>query len=138
MNLSYTNNSFDVVCGSSVLHHLDLIKSYKEIFRVLKPEGRMVFAEPNMLNPQIFIQKKIPFIKKWLGDSPDETAIIRWAAKKQLTEIGFKKVRIFPYDFLHPATPSFLITFIQAIGMIVEKIPVLKEIGGSVIIFGEK
>lgn len=138
MNMQFSTDSFDVVFGSSVLHHLHLKKSADEIYRVLKPGGRMIFAEPNMLNPQIFIQKNIPFIKKWLGDSPDETAIIRWKYKKLLEQSGFYNVRIFPYDFLHPVTPEFLIPFVDGIGRIIEKIPVLREIAGSVIIYAEK
>ena len=138
MNLDFTDNMFDVVFGSSVLHHLDMEKTYNEMFRVLKPGGRIVFAEPNMLNPQIFIQKNIPIIKKYLGDSPDETAIIRWKTKNQLENIGYKKVNIFPYDFLHPSVPSFLTSFVQDVGKVIEKIPLLKEIAGSVIIYAEK
>jgi len=138
MRLSFSDETFDVVCGSSILHHLDIFKSYEEIFRVLKKGGRMVFAEPNMLNPQIFIQKNVPFIKKMLGDSPDEMAIVRWKAQKQLIGIGFKNVRIFPYDFLHPSTPSFLVPFVRFLGGILERLPLVKEIAGSVIIYAEK
>ncbi len=138
MNMQFASESFDVVFGSSILHHLNLKKSAEEIYRVLKPGGRMVFAEPNMLNPQIFIQKNIPIIKKWLGDSPDETAIVRWNYKKLLAQTGFKNVRIFPYDFLHPVTPKLLIPVVDGIGRIVEKIPLLREIAGSVIIYAEK
>src|SRR5438067_1046717 len=47
MNLSFADNSFDGVYGSSILHHLTLEKALREIYRVLKPGGRMVFAEPN-------------------------------------------------------------------------------------------
>ncbi|MCC6384376.1 MAG: class I SAM-dependent methyltransferase [Bacteroidia bacterium] len=138
MSLSFEDNRFQAVFGSSVLHHLDLKKAVTEIRRVLKPGGRMVFAEPNMLNPQIFIQKNIPFIKKWLGDSPDETAIIRWQFKKLLKETGFNNIHIFPYDFLHPATPPLMIGFINSIGKTIERIPGLREIAGSVIIYAEK
>lgn len=59
----------------------------------------MVFAEPNMINPQIFVQKNIPFIKKWLGDSPDETAINRWEFSKLLAHIGFNQINIFRMTF---------------------------------------
>ncbi len=138
MQLEFPDSSFDVVFGSSILHHLDMDRSLKEIFRVLKNGGRMVFAEPNMINPQILIQKNIPFIKKWLGDSPDETAIVRWRFKKQMNNVGFSHIEITPYDFLHPAVTKSLIPFVDAIGKTVEKIPVLKEIAGSVIIYGEK
>ncbi|HQV00102.1 MAG TPA: class I SAM-dependent methyltransferase, partial [Bacteroidia bacterium] len=128
----------DVVFGSSVLHHLEFEASLNEIYRVLKPGGRMVFAEPNMLNPQIFIQKNVPFIKTWLGDSPDETAIVRWQFANLLKTHGFKNVEIFPYDFLHPIVPKPLINVVNGIGKFIEKVPVLKEIAGSVIIYAEK
>jgi ubiquinone/menaquinone biosynthesis C-methylase UbiE len=138
MKMSFASETFDVVFGSSILHHLDFNLALKEIYRVLKPGGKMIFAEPNMLNPQIFIQKNVPFIKKWLGDSPDETAVVRWSFKSKMEKIGFRSVRIFPYDFLHPSTPEFLIPVVKGIGNVVEKIPLLNEIAGSVIIYGEK
>ena len=138
MNMSFADETFDVVFGSSILHHLDFKPALKEIYRVLKRDGRMIFAEPNMLNPQIFIQKNVPFIKKWLGDSPDETAIVRWSFYKRMQADGFINIKIFPYDFLHPSTPEFLIPLVKGIGNMVEKIPVLNEIAGSVIIYGEK
>jgi ubiquinone/menaquinone biosynthesis C-methylase UbiE len=138
MNLSFADNSFDVVFGSSIIHHLDFNKSLKEIYRVLKPGGRMVFAEPNMINPQILIQKNVPFIKERLGDSPDETAIIRWSFKSLLKKQGFTSIKIFPYDFLHPYTPKPLIGMVNQLGKFFEKIPIIREIAGSVIIKATK
>jgi ubiquinone/menaquinone biosynthesis C-methylase UbiE len=58
MHLSQPDNTFKVVFGSSVLHHLEFEASLNEIYRVLQPGGRMIFAEPNMLNPQIFYSEK--------------------------------------------------------------------------------
>ncbi len=136
--LKYADAAFDIVFGSSILHHLDMEVSLKEVYRVLKAGGSMVFAEPNMLNPQILIQKNIPFIKKWLGDSPDETAIVRWKLSKLLNNIGFKEIKIVPYDFLHPYTPEPLIGLVKAVGNAIEKTPVLREIAGSVIIYAKK
>jgi ubiquinone/menaquinone biosynthesis C-methylase UbiE len=138
MELSFDDSVFDAVYGSSVLHHLEMPTALKEFYRVLKTGGRLVFAEPNMLNPQIFIQKNIPFIKRLMGDSPDETAIVRWKMKKMLRQVGYKNIRVFPYDFLHPIVPKPLINIVSAIGKIIEKTPLLKEIAGSVIIYAEK
>jgi len=58
--------------------------------------------------------------------------------KSLMKEIGFKNVRVFPYDFLHPYTPVPLISLIDFVGRAAERIPVLKEIAGSNIIYGEK
>lgn len=138
MHLGFADGEFEVVFGSSILHHLDFDKVLPEIFRVLKNGGRMTFAEPNMLNPQILIQKNVPAIKKRLGDSPDETAVVRWKLARQMRQIGFTNVRIFPYDFLHPMTPPLLIPLVSRLGEFLENIPVLREIAGSVMIYGEK
>jgi ubiquinone/menaquinone biosynthesis C-methylase UbiE len=138
MNIEQPDGSFDAIFGNSIVHHLDFDLFLNEMFRLLKPGGKMCFAEPNMLNPQIFVQKNIPFIKKWLGDSPDESAINRFSFKKQLLKKGFHNVQVFPFDFLHPSIPKALINPINFISNQLERIPLIKEIGGSVIIYAEK
>jgi SAM-dependent methyltransferase len=51
MNLAFGDASFDVVFGSSILHHLDLEPALEEIRRVLRPGGMIVFSEPLGTNP---------------------------------------------------------------------------------------
>jgi len=84
---SFPSECFDTIVGSSVLHHLDVDRALKEFYRVLKKTGSIYFTEPNMLNPQIALQKNIPWLKKRLGDSPDEIAFFRWNFKKQARKI---------------------------------------------------
>lgn len=55
---------FDAVIGSSVLHHLDIKPALATIYKLLKPNGILSFAEPNMLNPQIAIQKNGRFSRR--------------------------------------------------------------------------
>ena len=57
--LNFPENSFDIVCGSGILHHLDLEKSMKEINRVLKSRGRAIFFEPLGHNPLINLYRKL-------------------------------------------------------------------------------
>lgn len=51
--LTFEENSFDAVCGSAILHHLDIEKAYQQIARVLRPGGVAVFLEPLGHNPLI-------------------------------------------------------------------------------------
>ena len=132
--LSYPGTVFDSVVGSSVLHHLEVKRALGEIYRVLKPGGKIYFTEPNMLNPQIAIQKNVPWVKRKLGDSPDETAFFRWPLRRLLKETGFRDVQIDPFDFLHPKTPFPLVNGLNTIGRFLENVPVLSEFAGSLYI----
>ena len=132
--LSYRGAIFDSVVGSSVLHHLEINEALREIYRVLKSGGTISFTEPNMLNPQIAIQKNVPWIKRKLGDSPDETAFFRWPLRRLLKRTGFRDVQIYPFDFLHPKTPFPLVNGLNAIGRFLENVPVVSEFAGSLYI----
>jgi ubiquinone/menaquinone biosynthesis C-methylase UbiE len=136
--LNFDNNSFDKVVGSSVLHHLNLDIALNEIYRVLKPGGRMIFAEPNIINPQIFLQKKIQFIKEISKDTKNETAINRFKFIAKLKEAGFKNCKLIPHEFLHPLIPRQLARFVIIAGDFLERIPLVKEIGGSILIVADK
>ena len=52
-NLSLENESFELVYGTGVLHHLKLDLAIKEIARVLKKDGKIIFVEPLGTNPII-------------------------------------------------------------------------------------
>jgi 2-polyprenyl-3-methyl-5-hydroxy-6-metoxy-1,4-benzoquinol methylase len=132
--LSYPGDAFNSVVGSSVLHHLEIEEALRQIHRVLRPGGTMFFTEPNMLNPQIVIQKNVPWVKQRLGDSPDETAFFRWRLRRLLQVTGFSGVRINPFDFLHPKTPTTLIGGMDAVGRFLEGLPVISEFAGSLYI----
>jgi ubiquinone/menaquinone biosynthesis C-methylase UbiE len=132
--MSFGNQTFDAVVGSSVLHHLDIDLALKEIFRVLKPGGFIAFTEPNMLNPQIAMERNIPAIKKAMGNSPDETAFFIWSIRKKLKATGFTKIEVVPFDFLHPHIPKSLIGIMLPLTGFAEKVPLLKHISGSLYI----
>jgi SAM-dependent methyltransferase len=122
---------FDAVIGSSVLHHLNIRAAVGKIYELLKPGGMMSFTEPNMLNPQIMIQKNIPWVKRRMGDSPDETAFFSWEMRSILKKCGFQEITVRPFDWLHPAIPPRFIDSVSSIGERLEKIPIIKAFSGS-------
>ncbi|MDP3791605.1 MAG: class I SAM-dependent methyltransferase [Candidatus Omnitrophota bacterium] len=137
-SITFPENTFDTILGSSILHHLDPNEAIRELYRVLKKGGSIFFTEPNMMNPQVFIQKNVPLIKKMLGDSAHETAFFKWDLRKRLRTAGFTDIIITPFDFLHPHIPKSLLAFIRPICNLAEKIPLVSEISGSLYIRARK
>jgi ubiquinone/menaquinone biosynthesis C-methylase UbiE len=86
--LTFDHSSVDLICGSGILHHLDLEKAIKSIANVLQPEGKAIFIEP--LGHNIFInlfRSLTPSIR-----SEDEHPLIESDLK--LIKQYFKNVKI--------------------------------------------
>ncbi|RJQ69975.1 class I SAM-dependent methyltransferase [Pseudonocardiaceae bacterium YIM PH 21723] len=64
--IPYEDNSFDLVIGHAVLHHIpDIPSAMKEVLRVLKPGGRFVFAgDPTKVGD--FYARKLGQVTWWL------------------------------------------------------------------------
>jgi len=128
--LGFEDGAFDLVVGCSVLHHLDWRLALRELHRVLKPGGRLRFSEPNLANPQIFLQKNWPWLKRRLGDSPDEYAFTARRILGDLRSAGFVDAVAEPYEFLHPAVPPRAIGTVLQLERWLEGTP-LRYVAGS-------
>jgi ubiquinone/menaquinone biosynthesis C-methylase UbiE len=50
-DLQFEDGTFDFVFGDAILHHLNIGPALDEIYRVLKPNGKILFVEPLDINP---------------------------------------------------------------------------------------
>ncbi len=57
--MQFEDNNFDIVCGTAILHHLNLHKAMSELTRVLNPTGKAIFIEPMGHNPVINLYRKL-------------------------------------------------------------------------------
>ena len=55
----FKDNTFDIVAGSGILHHLNLDSSYAEIARILNSTGSAIFIEPLGHNPIINLYRAL-------------------------------------------------------------------------------
>lgn len=134
--LPYKDNTFDIIAGNSILHHISLAEALPEIIRVGKKDAKVWFSEPNYLNPQILIQKNIPFIKNLMQDSEDERAFFKWEIANEFKKYRFKNIKVRPFEFFHPLIPESYLGILSRFCIFLEKVPVIKEFAGSIEIIG--
>jgi len=81
--LAFADQSFDLVVGFGILHHVDVERAGPEIRRVLDAGGRAVFREPLGENPVLELARnRVPYRDK--ARSPNE----RPMTYDKITDIG--------------------------------------------------
>jgi SAM-dependent methyltransferase len=72
-DLEFADGSLDIVFGVAILHHLEFARAMREIHRVLREGGKIVFVEPLRHNP-------VARLVRWLtphARTPDEVPLGR-------------------------------------------------------------
>jgi ubiquinone/menaquinone biosynthesis C-methylase UbiE len=78
---SFDNDTFDIVCGSGILHHLVLENAYAELARIMKPEGHAVFIEPMGHNPVINFYRRLTPEMRTEDEHPFTKSDVMFAGK---------------------------------------------------------
>lgn len=126
--MTFPDESFDFVFGSSILHHLILEKAYSEIARVLRPGGSALFIEPLGHNPLInAYRNRTPEAR-----TPDEHPLLkkdidlakRWYSAIDVHLHGLSTLAAIPVIRTPLASP--LITVGRAMDAVLLRVPGLK------------
>jgi ubiquinone/menaquinone biosynthesis C-methylase UbiE len=128
--LLFADNSFDVVFCGGVLHHLDIAMAYKELARVLKPNGRIICGEPLAYNPVFQIYRKLtPQLRtEWEAEHILTKKMI-FLAKDYFDAIDvkfFHLVTLLAVPFRHTPIFNFVLSVCEAIDALLLKIPLIK------------
>jgi len=87
-SLDFPGGAFDLVCGTAILHHLNLNRAFSEVRRVLVADGVAVFMEPLGMNPLINLYRRLtPSMR-----TPDEHPLV--AEDLALASRYFRRVDI--------------------------------------------
>lgn len=99
--MTFQPRSFDLICGTGILHHLDLKKAFAEIARVMRPEGHAIFVEPLGHNPIINLYRNLTPAMRTEDEHPFLMADLR------LAESYFEKVEVRYYHLASLAAVPF-------------------------------
>ncbi|MBX3727995.1 MAG: class I SAM-dependent methyltransferase [Candidatus Sumerlaeia bacterium] len=92
--LAFSDQSFDIVVGTGILHHLDLDKAYPELARVLRPDGFAVFIEPLGHNPAINLYRRLTPAMRTDDEHPLMMADLR-LARRYFGEVDISYFNLF-------------------------------------------
>jgi SAM-dependent methyltransferase len=76
---AFRNESFDVIVGGAILHHLNFERAVHEIRRLLKPGGWALFSEPLFDNPAAKLWRYLTPQARTSDERPLSRLQIRWA-----------------------------------------------------------
>jgi SAM-dependent methyltransferase len=127
---------FEYVVGNGILHHLyyDLPAALQSMRNLLSSGGRIVFLEPNLHNPYVYLIFSRKKLRRLARLEPDEMAFSRKFAIAQLRDAGFRDIQVTYRDFLVPGIPDRLIQPVISAGRIAERTPGLKHMAQSLFI----
>ncbi len=137
---SLNGQKFDYIIGNGILHHLyyHLDEALVAIRALLKEGGKLIFLEPNLINPYCYLIFSYPYFRKKANLEPDEMAFTKSFIQEKLKKAGYTSSNVVYKDFLLPVIPDLLIKSVIVVGDIVEKIPLLNKMTQSIFIVGNK
>ncbi len=98
--LEYEDETFDVVFGRSILHHLNFDRALQEIHRVLKPQGKILFVEPLGINPVGKLVRALTPFARTIDEKPFIFYEINQIRKRFDTRLYFDEFLSVPFGVL--------------------------------------
>lgn len=132
----FRGQKFDYIVGNGILHHLynSLDEVLVSMRNLLNENGKIVFLEPNYLNPYIYLIFSYSWLRAKARLEPDEMAFTRRFVIKKLQSAGYVDIEVDYIDFLLPGIPRFLVGPSIILGNILERIPFVKLLSQSLFI----
>ncbi|MFL2852540.1 MAG: class I SAM-dependent methyltransferase [Candidatus Pelagibacter sp.] len=97
----FDDETFDIVYGTGILHHLEINKCLDEIYRILKFKGNLVFVEPLGTNPIINLYRKLTPNSRSKDEHPLIDKDFRYIKNKftntNIKYYGFLTLIFFPF-----------------------------------------
>lgn len=131
-------DAFDYVVGTAILCHDRYSENLRQIHRVLKPGGRLLFFEANYWNPQVLVKSVVPAIGHRAGNARCQVGMRKYRLMKAASHQGFTDIEVVPFDIVHPRTPRQLISAFQETAFVLEHVPGLREACGTLYIWAKK
>ena len=130
--------SFDYIVGTAILCHDRYAENLRVLYGMLKPGGQLLFFEANLWNPQVLLKNTIPPLGRMAGQASCQIGMRRFRLLQETSRQGLIEVEVIPYDILHPRTPKSLIHAVQSVAFVLEHMPGIRELCGTLYIWARR
>ena len=125
---------FDYIVGTAILCHNLYGQNLRELYRLLKPGGQLLFFEANYWNPQVALKNMLHSS----GNAKCQVGLRKYKLMQMASQQGFVDIHVIPYDIVHPLAPRWLISSLQSLAFMLEHAPAVRELGGTLYIWARK
>ena len=136
----FKDQTFDIIYGTGILHHLNIKNCLEEINRILKPGGKFLFIEPLGTNPLINFYRKLTPKSRSEDEHPLEKSDFDLIKNKfcnmKIKYYGFLTLFFFPFYF--SPKKSIIFKILKRFDQLLFKINIFKKFAWSVLIVAEK
>jgi dolichol-phosphate mannosyltransferase len=130
--------SFDYVVGTAIICHDRYGENLRALHRLLKPGGQLLFFEANFWNPQVLVKSVVTPVGRWAGNAECQIGMRRWRLLQEASRSGYTEIEVIPYDILHPRSPARLIPAIKSTAYLLERVPGVRDLCGTLYIWARK
>lgn len=109
-----------------------------QVKKLLKPGGQILFFDTNPWNPYYIVRRFLTGILFFLWRRNESGSVNRLQLYSILSEAGFVRINVLPYDFLYPPVPKTLLWPMQNLSLIFENMPYVRNFAGALFIWAQK
>lgn len=126
---------FDFIIAMDLLDKRNCAWFLQNVYELLNPGGQVIFYESNPWN---VILKLRQFSSQLLGQTDPRQLLNRPELYELISEIGFIRVFAVYNDFVYAPLTRGLIWLLRNLSILLENTPVIRTLGGSILIHAQK
>ncbi|MBD2028336.1 glycosyltransferase [Leptolyngbya sp. FACHB-711] len=126
---------FDFIIAMDLLDAGNCAWFLQNVYELLKPGGQILFYESNPWNIVLRLRR---LLAGWLGQKDPRHLLSRPKLYELISELGFIRVFAIFNDFVYSPLNRPLIWFLRNLSILLENMPVLQTLAGSILVHAQK
>lgn len=135
----FKENQFDGIISFATLRYIpDVVKALKELYRVTKKDGSVIVDFPNKYSPWFIIFQRFAWKYILPHDKECDVHYTRKQVIDFMKQAGFKNIEVKTDFWIARTTPNYLAPPFIILDQVMSNTPLIKNLGGAIIVKGVK